>query len=95
MQALPTRRHARSIAWCILRQRPTGNGGHGRRDSSAAVVEGLGRVVSGETRERLSVSGAGLGGSPQQSGSPPTSQRSLLSAQRFRGKRTGVDGRGQ
>ena len=73
MQALPTTR-AREIAWCILRQRPTGNGGHGRRDSSAAVVEGLGRVVSGETRERLSVSGAGLGGSPQQSGSPPTSQ---------------------
>lgn len=71
MQALPTRRHARSIAWCILRQRATGNGEHGRRDSSAAVIEGLGRVVSGE---RLSVSGAGLGGSPQQSGSPPTSQ---------------------
>lgn len=47
MQALPTTR-AREIAWCILRQRPTGNGGHGRRDSSAAVVEGLGRVVSGE-----------------------------------------------
>lgn len=48
MQALPTRRHTRSIAWCILRQRPTGNGEHGRRDSSAAVVEGLGRMVSGE-----------------------------------------------
>jgi hypothetical protein len=77
------RRHAREIAWFILRQsvrgqRPTGSTGAG---TVAAILVG-----SGSSGERLSVSGAG---SPQQSGSPPTSQLTL-SAQRFRGKRTGV-----
>jgi hypothetical protein len=77
------RRHSREIAWFILRQsvrgqRPTGSTGAG---TVAAILVG-----SGSSGERLSVSGAG---SPQQSGSPPTSQLTL-SAQRFRGKRTGV-----